>query len=268
VNAEPFRRGRSSEIVIPESIPLPMGVAGKRVVVTGAGRGLGRVLVTAFARAEATVGLVARSEEQLKEVAASLPGEHLIFAGDVNDEAFNLHVASAMAAECGGLDIWIANAGISPVVSEVTTLDAETWRATIATNLTGAFLGAKAASRIMTSGGRVIFTSSVLGQRSMPGLSAYSASKAGLGALVRALALELGPREITVNAVAPGWFDSPLAAGFRQSEKLDRRITAHTALRRWGEASDLPGPYLFLASEAARFITGATIPVDGGYLLP
>ena len=256
-----------NEIVIPEDYPPPVDVTGRRVVVTGATRGLGRLLVTAFARCGATVGLVARSEEDLLKTAASLPGEHLIFAGDVRDEAFNQSVAEALCTECGGLDVWIANAGVSPVMQRADMLSAETWSTVIETNLNGAFLGAKAAAQRMTPGGRIIFTSSVIGQRAMHGLSAYSASKGALDALVRAMAIELGQQGITVNAVAPGWFDSPLAAGFRSSERLDRKIVDHTALRRWGQAEDLPGVYLFLASDAAQYVTGAVIPVDGGYLL-
>jgi NAD(P)-dependent dehydrogenase (short-subunit alcohol dehydrogenase family) len=255
------------DIEIPDAFPVPIDVTGRNIVVTGATRGLGRLLVTAFARCGATVGLVARSEEQLHKAAASLPGEHVVFAGDVRDEAFNQRVARTMHEECGGLDVWVANAGVSPVMQRVETLDAETWQSVLDTNLTGAFYGAKAAANVMSPGGRIIFTSSVIGQRAMHGLSAYSASKGAVDALVRTMAIELGPRGVTVNGVAPGWFDSPLAAGVRSSEMLDRQIVEHTALRRWGQAEDLPGIYLFLASDASRFMTGIVIPVDGGYLL-
>jgi gluconate 5-dehydrogenase len=192
----------------------------------------------------------------------------LVFAGDVRVEDFNTHVAQSMVDRLGGIDAWIANAGISPVVDVVQALDPTTWREVLDTNLTGAFLGVKAAARVMTAGASIIFTSSVIGQRSRRGLSAYAASKAGMDALVRTLALELGPNGITVNGVAPGWFDSPLAAGFRDNARLGRQITEHTALGRWGQSEDLPGIFMFLASDAARFITGAIIPVDGGYLLP
>ena len=256
-----------SDMAIPDNLPSPADVRDKRVVVTGASRGLGRVIATAFARSGATVGLVARTGHPLRELADALPGKHLVFVGDVRDEEFNSHVADSMAAECGGMDAWIANAGISPVYRLSESTDARAWHAVIGTNLAGAFFGAKAAARVLGSGGRVVITSSVLGQRAMAGLSAYNASKAGVESLVRTLALELGPRDITVNAVAPGWFDSPLAARFLQDEALEQRILGHTALGRWGQAGDLAGVYLFLVSEAARFITGAVIPVDGGYLL-
>ena len=256
-----------SDMAIPAAFSSPADVRDKRVVVTGASRGLGRVIATAFARFGATVALVARSEEPLRQLADALPGKHLVFAGDVRDEEFNNHVADSMAAQCGGLDAWIANAGISPVFRHADSTEARAWHAIIGTNLAGAFFGAKAAARVLGSGGRVVITSSVLGQRAIPGLIAYSASKAGVESLVRTLALELGPRDITVNAVAPGWFDSPLASTFLRDRALEQGILGHTALGRWGQADDLVGVYLFLVSEAARFVTGAVIPVDGGYLL-
>jgi len=255
------------DMVIPDGLPAPADVKDKRVVVTGAGRGLGRVIATAFARSGATVALVARNEDRLRALADSLPGKHYVYAGDVRDEEFNVQVAQSVAAECGGLDAWIANAGISPIVEPAESTNSDTWQAIIGTNLAGAFFGAKAAAQVLGPGGRVVVTSSVLGQRAMAGLGAYSASKAGVESLVRTLALEFGSRGVTVNAVAPGWFDSPLTSGFLKDDRLERRILGHTALGRWGQAADLPGIYLFLVSDAARFITGAVIPVDGGYLL-
>ena len=135
-------------------------------------------------------------------------------------------------------------------------------------NLTGAFLGARAAARVMGEGGRLIFTGSVLG-RAAPrkGLAAYSASKAGLVGMAKGLALDLAPAGITVNVVAPGWFDSPLADGWKSNAELSAVITGHTAQRRWGATTDLAGAYQFLASDASAFVTGTVLSVDGGYLL-
>jgi NAD(P)-dependent dehydrogenase (short-subunit alcohol dehydrogenase family) len=107
----------------------------------------------------------------------------------------------------------------------------------------------------------------VLGERPRKGLSAYSASKAGLVGLAKSLALDLAPAGITVNVVAPGWFDSPLADGWKRNDKISADITDHTALERWGEPADLAGAYRFLASDAASFVTGAVLSIDGGYLL-
>src|SRR4051812_47467878 len=254
-------------IEIPDQFPAGADVREKRVVVTGAGRGLGQLLAHAFAHAGALVALVARTESDLEKVAAELPGPSLVFAGDVRDADFNEAVADGAVAEWGGVDVWICNAGISPVIGGPLRIDPAVWRDVIDVNLTGAFLGARAAARVMTDGGRLIFTGSVLGERPRKGLTAYSASKAGLVGLAKGLALDLAPAGITVNVVAPGWFDSPLAEPWMQDPDLDAAITGHTAQRRWGAPTDLAGAYVFLASDAAAFVTGTVISVDGGYLL-
>ena len=257
----------SEQIEIPPSLPRGGDVRGKRVVVTGASRGLGRLLAHGFSQAGALVTLVARTEADLKGVAAELPGPSLVCSGDVADEAFNETVADATVAEWGGVDVWIANAGISPIVAGPRETDPAIWREVLEVNLTAAFLGARAAARVMGDGGRLIFTGSVLGERPGKGLTAYSASKAGLVGLAKGLALDLAPAGITVNVVAPGWFDSPLAGGWKNNPKLSAAILGHTAQQRWGDATDLAGAYQFLASDASAFVTGAVLNVDGGYLL-
>jgi NAD(P)-dependent dehydrogenase (short-subunit alcohol dehydrogenase family) len=257
----------AEQIEIPGSFPGPGAVVGKRVVITGAGRGLGAVLAHAFSQAGASVALVARTEKDLKAVAEALPGPFLVLSGDVTDEDFNEEVADAVVAEWGGLDVWICNAGISPVVAGPRETAASLWRRTLEVNLTGAFLGARAAARVMEEGGRLIFTGSVLGERPREGLTAYSASKAGLVGLAKGLALDLAPTGITVNVVAPGWFDSPLTEGWRNDPTRSSAITGHTAQGRWGASEDLAGAYRFLASDASAFVTGTVLSVDGGYLL-
>ncbi len=257
----------TDRIDIPQSFPDPGDVGGKRVVITGASRGLGALLSHAFSQAGASVALVARTEKDLKAVAGALPGPSLVLAGDVTDEDFDEAVADAVAAEWGGVDAWICNAGISPVVAGPRRTSASVWRQVLEVNLTGAFLGARAAARVMGEGGRLIFTGSVVGERPRQGLAAYSASKAGLVGLAKALALDLAPAGITVNVVAPGWFDSPLAGGWMNNADLSAAITGHTAQGRWGAPADLAGAYRFLASDASAFVTGTVLSVDGGYLL-
>jgi NAD(P)-dependent dehydrogenase (short-subunit alcohol dehydrogenase family) len=255
------------QIEIPQSLPRGGDVNGKRVVLTGASRGLGRLLAHAFSQAGARVTLMARTEADLKEVAAELPGPSLVCAGDVTDAACNEAAAAATVAEWGGLDVWICNAGISPIVAGPLETDPSIWRSVLEVNLTGAFLGARAGAKVRGVGGRLIFTGSVLGERPGRGLAAYSASKAGLVGLAKALALDLAPAGVTVNVVAPGWFDSPLAEGWKNNEKLSAAILGHTAQQRWGDATDLAGAYQFLASDASAFVTGTVLTVDGGYLL-
>lgn len=242
---------------------------GKRVVLTGASRGLGRILAGAFSEAGARVALVARSKEGLEEVAATLPGECMVCPADVGEPAQNEDVADAVADAWGGIDVWIANAGISPVFKSALELDSDTWERVQRVNLDGAFYGARAAARRMVQAGqrgRILLTTSVLAERPREGLAAYSVSKAGATALVKVLAVELGAHGITVNAVAPGWFDSPLASSWTRDPGRSKGITDHTALKRWGQSEDLPGAYLFLASDASAYITGSVVTVDGGYV--
>src|SRR3954464_2182395 len=231
--------GMPDEIDIPASFAGGADVAGKRVVITGAGRGLGRLLAHAFSHGGARVALVARTETDLKAVAAELPGPSLVHSGDVTDAEFNESIADAVMAEWGGVDVWIANAGISPVVAGPLKTDPSVWREILEVNLTGAFLGARAAARVMRAGGRLIFTGSVLGERPREGLTAYSASKAGLVGMAKGLALDLAASGITVNVVAPGWFDSPMADGWKSNPELEAAVVGHTAQRRWGKATDL-----------------------------
>jgi 3-oxoacyl-[acyl-carrier protein] reductase len=254
------------QIDIPESFAAA-DVHDKRVVITGAGRGLGRLLAHAFSQRGARVALVARTETDLKTVADELPGSSIVCSGDVTDAEFNDEVADLAVAAWGGVDVWICNAGISPILAGPRATDPAVWREILDVNLTGAFLGARAAARVMQPGGRVIFTGSVLGERPRAGLSAYSASKAGLVGLAKALALDLASAGITVNVVAPGWFDSPLAESWKKRPDLAASVLEHTAQQRWGAATDLAGAYQFLASDASAFVTGTVLTVDGGYLL-
>ncbi len=254
-------------IKVPDEFPAVGDVSGKRVVLTGAGRGLGELIAHAFSRGGAKVALVARTSQDLAEVADALSGPTLQFAGDVRDAGFNDAVADQTVTAWGGVDVWIGNAGISPVVGGPLEIDPGIWREVIDVNLTGAFLGARAAARVMRPGGRIIFTGSVLGERPSRGLSAYSASKAGLVGMAKALALDLAPLKITVNVVAPGWFESPLADPWMRQDGLARTVLDHTALNRWGRPAELAGAFQFLASDAAEFVTGTVLNIDGGYLL-
>jgi NAD(P)-dependent dehydrogenase (short-subunit alcohol dehydrogenase family) len=253
-------------IRVPAAFPEPGDVKGRRVVVTGASRGLGHVIAAAFTRAGARVALVARERSALETVAADLGDDVLVCPADVSTPEGNSAVVEAVAGAWDGVDAWIANAGISPIVAGPLETPPDTFRRVIDVNLNGVFYGVQAAVPAMAPGGTVIVTASVHGERPKRGLAAYSASKGGVIALVKALALDLADRDITVNAVSPGWFDSPLAAGFQANPTLERQVLDHTALRRWGRSEDLTGAYLFLASDAARFITGSVLTVDGGYL--
>jgi NAD(P)-dependent dehydrogenase (short-subunit alcohol dehydrogenase family) len=255
------------EIVVPDEFPGPGDVKGRRVVITGASRGLGRVLAHAFCQSGATLALVSRTEADLQRLEDELDGDVVTYAVDVTNEEQSDELAQTLADRWGGIDVWIANAGISPSYGPAPEVKLDDWRQVIDVNLTSVFIGARSCSPFMAQGGRFIATSSVLGERPIAGLSAYCASKAGLIGLVKVLALELAPREITVNAVSCGWFDSPMASDWRNNERRDAMIRQHTPLGRWGGPTDLVGAYLFFASLASSFVTGSVLDVDGGYLL-
>ena len=255
------------QIDIPASFAGVADVTGKRVVITGAGRGLGRLLAHVFSHGGAGSRWWRVPRPTSRRSPTSCRGRRSCCSGDVTDAEFNEGVADAVGAEWGGVDVWICNAGISPILAGPRETDPSVWRDILDVNLTGAFLGARAAARVMGTGGRLIFTGSVLGERPRAGLAAYSASKAGLVGLAKGLALDLAPSGITVNVVAPGWFDSPLAERWKNSPELEAAVLGHTAQRRWGAPTDLAGAYQFLASDASAFVTGTVLNVDGGYLL-
>ncbi len=186
--------------------------------------------------------------------------------GDLSTKNANeLFVGKAI--ECfGGVDIYVGNSGFwPPDPLPVSLLDDERWRLTMATNLDGMFYGARAAARAMSDGGRMIFVSSTAGQRGEAGHADYAATKGAMISFVKSLAVELGSRDITVNAVAPGWVDTeavekPFATG-------RERIEAAIPLGRVASPSDIAGPILFLASPLARHVTGEILNVNGGSVL-
>lgn len=244
-----------------------MRLDGRRIVLTGATGGIGQMIAPALLEAGAKVAIVARSGDALERMCSELNGDVISIVGDVSEAADNDAIAATVVDKWGGLDVWIANAGISPVVKSAHKMSDADFLNVLNVNLVGAFWGARAALRVMGEGGRVIMTSSVLGQRARRGFSAYVASKAGMEGMVRALALDAAPMGITVNAVAPGWFDSPLAEPWMRDKDLADQILSHVPLKRWGQPSDIAGAYTFLASRESDFVTGSVLAVDGGYLL-
>jgi 3-oxoacyl-[acyl-carrier protein] reductase len=187
---------------------------------------------------------------------------------DVTDSAALERLPGEVVARHGRLDIVVSNAGITRD-QLLMRMKREDWDAVLATNLTAAFTLAQAAMRPMLKqrGARIVAISSVVGQMGNAGQTNYAASKAGLIGFSKALAREVASRGITVNVVAPGWFDSPLANGWKQDPELADGILGHTAQRRWGAPTDFAGAYQFLASDASAFVTGTVLSVDGGYLL-
>jgi NAD(P)-dependent dehydrogenase (short-subunit alcohol dehydrogenase family) len=244
---------------------------GKRAIVTGGGSGLGLQIAEAFAAAGADLMLCARKVERCDTAAQALADSHgvrvVARACDVRSAEQVESVVAAAEEELGGVDVLVNNAGTS-WAAPVLDYPEEAWRKVIDVNLTGTFLFTQAVGRRMTAGGggKVINMASVLGLRGTPSelldAVAYNASKGGVIALTRDLAVKWAPAGVSVNAIAPGWFPTEMSSAVlaQSGEPFLARIPAG----RFGAADDLKGVAVFLASRASDYIVGQTIIVDGG----
>jgi 2-deoxy-D-gluconate 3-dehydrogenase len=239
-------------------------------IVTGGNGGIGLGMARGLARAGARVVVAARnadkSEAAVRELRA-LGSDALALSVDVADEGSVAALVNATVARCGRLDILVNNAGIN-IRKPAQELALDEWRQVIDVNLTSAFLCARAVHPHLKrgGGGKVINIGSMLSLFGASFAPAYGASKGGIVQLTRSLAVAWAPDRIQVNALLPGWIDTDLT---RQARKdvpgLDERVLARSPSGRWGTGADFEGVAVFLASAASDFITGAAIPVDGGY---
>jgi 3-oxoacyl-[acyl-carrier protein] reductase len=245
---------------------LSVDLSGQVALVTGASQGLGRAVAVELGRNGALVGCVARNAEKLAEtvqLVVDAGGQAEAFSCDVTDGESVNAVVEAVCEKWEKLDILVNNAGITRDTLMPRMTD-EQFDEVIMTNLKGAFLFARAASMKMMRAryGRIINMSSVSGIVGNPGQTNYSASKAGLIGMTRSLALELAKRHVTVNAVAPGFIESEMTRVL--GELVIEEVIKRIPMRRIGSPADIAAAVLFLASDAAAYITGQTIVVDGG----
>ena len=236
-------------------------------LVTGASRGIGAACARALAAAGFDVGVGYASDAEgatatMAAVEAAGRRAH-VHAADVADEAQAAGLVEAVEETLGPLDALVLNAGITRDGLAVR-MSADDWGAVIDTNLTGAFFTARPALRGMLRrrAGSIVAVSSIVGVTGNPGQANYAAAKSGLIGLVRALAREVGPRGVRVNAVAPGYIATGMTAGL--SDEQRDAILGATPLGRLGEPEDVAGAVAFLCSEDAAFVTGAVLSVDGG----
>lgn len=247
-------------------------LTGRVAVVTGGNGGIGLGMARGLVRAGARVVVAGRNTEKnaaAVDALAALGGEAIAVAADVTLEADCIRLMAMAADRFGRLDILINNAGIARRKRpEAYTL--ADWHAVLDANLTSAFLCAHAAypHMVAAGGGKIISIGSILSTMGAPFAAAYGASKGGLVQLTRALASAWGTDNIQVNAVLPGWINTDLTESARREVPgLVERVATRTASGRWGEPADFEGIVVLLAGPGSDYITGAAIPVDGGYTM-
>ena len=245
-------------------------LTGQRAIVTGASRGLGRHFALTLARAGAQVALAARGMNRLQEAVEEIEG----FGGcavavqvDVTDGKSVRACVEAAENALGPINILVNNAGIA-VTKPLLEHAEEDWDSVLDTNLKGVWLMGQEVARCMVRGGRdgtIINIASVLGARGISQLPGYCASKGGIINLTRAMAVELAPHEIRVNAIAPGYIETDMNRQFFATQ-AGQRLIKRIPQRRLGQTEDLDGILLLLSSDASRYMTGSVITVDGGQL--
>jgi meso-butanediol dehydrogenase/(S,S)-butanediol dehydrogenase/diacetyl reductase len=235
------------------------------VLVTGGGTGIGLAITRAFLAAGATVVITGRRQAKLDEALAGAdPARALALVADVGDGRQVRELVAEVLARFGRLDVVVSNAA-GYANGPLTELDDAAWESMRATNVDGFFHLAKASlPALAESGGNLVAVSSVSGQRGDWGQAGYNATKAAVSNFVRSLALDWGPAGVRLNAVAPAFTITDATAGVAEDENLVAALVHRVALGRPGQPDDIAPAVLFLASDAARYITGAVLDVDGG----
>jgi 2-deoxy-D-gluconate 3-dehydrogenase len=247
---------------------LSLSLDGKVAVVTGAGRGLGQAIACALAEAGADVALLARSAEELGATARQVQSfgrRALALPTDVTAEAAVEDAAEAVVESFGRVDVLVNNAGVGHV-APLLELTLDQLRRILDVNVVGAFLAARAfgAHMVAQRKGTIINIASIAGLAGEPELTAYAASKGAIIAFTRALAVEWARHGVTVNALAPGYFRTDLNKKALDNPEIGPRIVKHIPLRRVGQPEELGPMVVYLASDAAAFMTGSVVVVDGG----
>ncbi len=249
---------------------MMLGLAGRRALVTGASRGVGRATALMLARAGADVGVgYATREAEAEAVAREARGmgvRAFAQAADVSTPWGAELLFERCLVELGGVDLFVANAAIwVPDDIPLATMADAQWERTLAANLTSVFHTVRLAARFVGDGGRIVIVSSTAGQRGEAYHADYAASKGALISFTKSIAVELAERDVTVNCVAPGWIDTEMV----ERPVAERRGAIEEAipLGRIASADDVAGPIVFLCSELARHVTGEVLNVNGGSVL-
>lgn len=247
-----------------------LDVKGKIALVTGSSKGIGFGMAMGLAKYGADVVIVSRNlaeAETAAAEAAALGVRTLAVQCDVTKEDQVEQLVQKTVEHFGRIDILVNNAGMN-IRKPLPEVDEADWDRVLNTNLKGVFLTGKAVAKqmIKQKGGKIINISSIFGGVAMPWQTCYAASKGGINQLTKVWALELAEHNIIVNAIAPAYIETPMTEGWLSDPQRLQQITESTALKRVGKMHELVGPVVFLASEAASYITGHVLYVDGGWL--
>jgi NAD(P)-dependent dehydrogenase (short-subunit alcohol dehydrogenase family) len=242
---------------------------GKVGIVTGASRGIGRAIALGFARAGADLALAARTKadlESLKDEVESIGRRAIAVPTDVNERDQIENLVERTVTDLGGLDILVNNAGGARFTAPLLGLRPEGWTKVMRVNADATFHSTQLAALRMVDagGGSIIQMSSVAGLQGAMTLSFYSAAKGAIRLMSQAVAKELAESGVRVNSIAPGWIATELNANLRENTDSNRSVVSSVPMGRWGQAEEVVGAAIFLASDASSFVTGATIVVDGG----
>lgn len=243
-------------------------VTGKAVLVVGGTRGIGNAIARRFAECGAFVDITGRSEAAARDAAAEISADSVGYQLDVRDRDSIAGVVGRFASDRGAADALVYSAGVSPAFTSAEKLDAAAWDDILAVNLTGAFLAATAFARIAIAAedpASIVFVGSIAGLVGAGRLAGYSASKAGLTGLAKAMAWDWARYQIRVNVIAPGWVVTEMTEGIRNSVALSQMIASRTPQARMAQPQEIADLAVFLASESASFATGAVYPLDGGW---
>ena len=245
---------------------LQIDLTGKVALVTGSTRGIGRAIAEALAQAGARVAVCGRDQAKAAEVAAAIGTDAKGFGADVGDVASVQQLIADVEAAFGQLDILVNNAGLTRD-NLILRIKDDDWDQVIDANLRGAFVAIRAATRGMMKRrfGRIINIASVVGLTGNKGQANYAASKAGLIGLTKSVAKELASRNILANVVAPGFIETDMTSAM--SPEARAATAAHIPLERLGRPTDVAGAVVFLASDAASYMTGQVLVVDGGMVM-
>lgn len=248
---------------------MSFDLTGKRALVTGASRGIGRAIAVAYAQAGADVAILARNGDLLAEVAEEITGhgrQATVAVADVLDPDATRSAVSGAIGELGGLDVLVNNAGGNSFSTPVAQMRMSGWDKTMRLNLDSIMHITQEALPALGEGksGSIINVSSVAGLRGAPTMAHYGAAKAALISLTQTLAIETAWMGVRVNALVPGWIETDLTDFLRSSKEAEQGTLSRVPMQRWGTVEEIAEPAIFLASDASSFMTGQSLIVDGG----